>query len=172
MAIPSLLPPVSADREADYLAAAEALVRSYCGWHIAPVIFEDLILDGTGTGTVFVKSLRLVNVTAAVNDGTVLDPLTLEWSEAGFVRADGVWTDKLRAVKLTVQHGFDEVPDVAEIIRAIAARASASPTGVVREQAGAVSVSMSLVAPGVSGGVVLMDHERRMLDRYRLPGRT
>lgn len=171
MAIPSLLPPASADREADYLKAAEAAVRSYCGWHIAPVIEEDLILDGTGTGTVFVKSLHLVDVTAAENDGTVLDPLTLEWSESGFVRIDGLWTDKLRAVTLTVEHGFEEVPDVAEIVRAVAARATASPTGVVREQAGAVSIGFSLTAPGVSGGVVLMDHERRMLDKYRIGGR-
>jgi hypothetical protein len=73
-------------------------------------------------------------------------------------------------VKLTIEHGFDEVPDVASMIRSIAARASASPTGVVREQAGAVSISMSMVAPGVSGGVVLMDHERRMLDKYRVTG--
>lgn len=171
MAIPSLLPPVSASRDADYLAAAEAAVRSYCGWHIAPVFAENLVLDGTGGRSLFVRTLRLVSVTAAEVDGVVIDPATLEWSEAGYVRAPGVWVDKLRSVKLTVTHGFEAVPDVAEIVRAVAARASASPTGVVREQAGAVSVSMSLTAPGVSGGVVLMDHERRMLDRYRIPGR-
>lgn len=170
MDVPSLLPSPSADPAADDLAAAEATVRKYCGWHVAPVIIEDLILDGTGTASLFIKSLRVVNVLAAECDGTVLDPATLEWSEAGYLRIPGAWPDKLRAVKLTVEHGFDEVPDVAAIIRAIAARASASPTGVVREQAGAVSISMSLTAPGVSGGVVLMDHERRMLDKYRITG--
>lgn len=169
--IPSLLPAVSPDRETDYLAAAEAQVRAYCGWHIAPVVMQDLVLDGTGTRSLFVQTLKLVTVTAAEVDGEILDTATLEWSEAGFIRAPGIWVDKLRTVKLTVTHGFESVPDVAEIVRAIAARATASPTGVVREQAGAVSLSMSLVAPGVSGGVVLMDHERRMLDRYRLPGR-
>lgn len=168
---PSLLPAVSANRETDYLTAAEAQVRAYCGWHIAPVIPESLVLDGTGTKSLFVRTLRLVSVTAAEVDGVVLDLMKLEWSEAGFIRAPGLWVDKLRTVKLTITHGFEAVPDVAEIVRSIAARASASPTGVVREQAGAVSVSMSLSAPGVSGGVVLMDHERRMLDRYRLPGR-
>lgn len=170
MAAPSLLPPVSASRATDYLLAAEAAVRAYCGWHIAPVILEDVTLDGTGTRSVFVKTLRLVAVTSATSDGTVLDPLTLEWSEAGFIRSESVWPDKLRAVKLSIQHGFDSVPDVAEIIRAIAARAESAPTGVIREQAGAVSISNSMVAPGVSGGVVLMDHERRMLDRYRIVG--
>ncbi len=171
MPTPSLLPAVSANRETDYLAAAEAQVRAYCGWHIAPVIAESLVLDGTGTRSLFVRTLRLLTVTAAEVDGVILDPLTLEWSEAGFIRAPGIWVDKLRTVKLTVTHGFESVPDVVEIVRAIAARASASPTGVVREQAGAVSIGFSLTAPGVSGGVVLMDHERRMLDKYRIGGR-
>jgi hypothetical protein len=169
MEIPSLLSTANADPAQD-LAAAEAAVRKYCGWHIAPVITQDLVLDGSGTASLFIKSLRVVDITAAECDGVTLDPATLEWSEAGFVRASCRWPDKLRAVKLTVRHGFDEAPDVVAIVRAIAARASASPTGVVREQAGAVSLSMSLTAPGVSGGVVLMDHERRMLDNYRIGG--
>lgn len=171
MDAPSLLYPPNADPSADDLTAAESLVRKYCGWHIAPVIEEDMVLDGTGTASLFIKSYRVVDVVSAEVDGTVLDPATLEWSEAGYLRTSGVWPDKLRSVKLTVQHGFDDAPDVAAIIRAIAARASASPTGVVREQAGAVSIGFSLTAPGVSGGVVLMDHERRMLDQYRIGAR-
>jgi hypothetical protein len=170
MDVPSLLSAPSADPAADDLAAAEAVVRKYCGWHIAPVVIQDLVLDGTGTASLFVKSLRLLNVSAATVDGTALDVATLEWSEAGYLRIPGAWPDKLRSVRLTIEHGFDDVPDVVSVIRSIAARASASPTGVVREQAGAVSISMSMVAPGVSGGVVLMDHERRMLDKYRITG--
>jgi len=170
MDVPSLLSTPSADPAVDDLAAAEAAVRKYCGWHIAPVVIQDLVLDGTGKASLFVKSLRLLDVTAATVDGTVLDVSTLEWSEAGYLRIPGAWPDKLRSVRLTIEHGFDEVPDVVSVIRSIAARASASPTGVVREQAGAVSISMSQVAPGVSGGVVLMDHEKRMLDQYRITG--
>ena len=170
MDVPSLLSTPSADPAVDDLAAAEAAVRKYCGWHVAPVVIQDLVLDGTGTASLFVKSLRLLDVTAATVDGTVLDVSTLEWSEAGYLRIPGAWPDKLRSVRLTVEHGFDEVPDVVSVIRSIAARASASPTGVVREQAGAVSIAMSQVAPGVSGGVVLMDHEKRMLDQYRITG--
>ena len=168
MDVPSLLPQASADPSADNLAAAESAVRKYCGWHIAPVVIEDIVLDGTGTASLFVKSLRLVNVAAAAVDGVALDVSTLEWSEAGFLRTSGCWPDRLRSVRLTIEHGFDEVPDVAAIIRAIAARADASPTGAVREQVGAVSASNSLTAPGVSGGVVLMDHERKMLDQYKV----
>ena len=172
MAIPSLLLDVAGSQEQQDLEAAEAAVRSYCGWHIAPAIIEDLVLDGSGTSTLFLKTLRLKDVTAAEVSGTALDVAGLEWSEAGYLRKPGGWPDRLRSVKVTAVHGFDAAPDVAAIVRAIAARASASPMGVVREQAGAVSIGFSLTAPGVSGGVVLMDHERRMLDKYRLPGRV
>lgn len=171
MTIPSLLPPVSADRNVDYLAAAEAAVRAYCGWHIAPEIAEDLVLDGTGTRTLFVKSLRLVDITAASIDGTDLDPTTLEWSESGFIRNPGGWPDKLRSVRLTVTHGFASAPDVAEIVHAMADRAELSPGGVTRQSTGPFAASFSSTAPGVSGGVVLMDHERKQLDRYRINGR-
>ena len=169
MEIPSLLSAGSANPT--NLEAAEAAVRSYCGWHIAPAVIEDVVLDGTGTRSLFLKTLRLRNVLAAEVSGVLVDPSTLEWSEAGFLRAPGIFPDRLRSVKLTIEHGFDSVPDVAQIVRDIAARADAAPGGVVREQAGAVSITNSLTATGVSGGVVLMDHERRMLDKYRLPGR-
>ena len=172
MAIPSLLLDGADSQEQQDLEAAEAAVRSYCGWHIAPVVTEDLVLDGSGTSTLFLKTLRLKDVTAAEVSGTVLDVAGLEWSEAGYLRTAGAWPDRLRSVRVTAVHGFESAPDVAAIVRAIAARASASPMGVVREQAGAVSIGFSLTAPGVSGGVVLMEHERRMLDKYRLPGRV
>lgn len=172
MEIPSLLSTEGASTQAERnLAAAEAVVRAYCGWHIAPSVIEDVVLDGSGTRSLFVKTLKLRNVVAAEVSGVVVDVATLEWSEAGFLRAPGIFTDRLRSVRLTIEHGFDTAPDVAQIIRDIAARADAAPGGVVREQAGAVSITNSLTATGVSGGVVLMDHERRMLDKYRLPGR-
>lgn len=169
MEIPSLLSTESASTQAERnLAAAEAAVRAYCGWHIAPTVIEDVVLDGSGTRSLFVKTLKLRNVLAAEVSGVAVDVTTLEWSEAGFLRADGVFPDRLRSVKLTIEHGFDAVPDVAQTIRDIAARADSSPGGVVREQAGAVSITNSMTASGVSGGVVLMDHERRMLDKYRI----
>lgn len=171
MEIPSLLQTGSASQPANNIAAAEAIVRRYCGWHVAPVIIEDLILDGSGTNTLFLRTMHLRDIISAEVSGTTLDVSTLEWSQAGYVRLPGGWPDRLRSVKVTIEHGFDEASDVAQIIRDIAGRADASQAYVVREQAGQVSIAASQVASGVSGGVVLMDHERRMLDLYRLPGR-
>ena len=172
MEIPSLLSTESASTSAERnLAAAEAAVRAYCGWHIAPTVIEDVVLDGSGTRSLFLKTLRLRDVIAAEVSGVPVDVASLEWSEAGFLRADGIFPDRLRSVRLTIEHGFDSAADVAQIIRDIAGRADNAPGGVVREQAGGLAISNSLTAPGVAGGVVLMDHERRMLDKYRLPGR-
>ena len=172
MAIPSLLPPAGASPEQRDLIAAEAAVRRYCGWHVAPVIVEDLILDGSGTSTLFLRTLRLDYVESVSVSGVPLDLADLEWSENGYLRKSGVWPDRLRSVQVRVAHGFDSADDVAAIVQAIAARATASPGGIVREQIGARSISLSMTAAGVSGGVVLMDHERAMLDKYRLPGRV
>ncbi|WP_157874168.1 hypothetical protein [Psychromicrobium lacuslunae] len=135
------------------------------------MITEEMILDGSGSCTLQLPSLMVKEITAAVVDGVTLDAQTLEWSKSGFVRATGRWTNRLRGVRLTVKHGFDAAPDVVEIIRSVAARAGSSPAGITREQAGQVSITYATVAPGVAGGTVLMEHERAMLEPYRLTGR-
>lgn len=154
----------------DYLAAAEQAVRAYCGWHVAPVIEESLTLDGTGTNTLFIPSLRVVSIAAISNGGQALDPATLEWSANGFARLPSGyrWTERLRGVTLQLRHGFAEAPDLVEMMRAMAARAESSPDTIARVQVGMVSQTPSMVAPGVAGGVVLMAHEREMLGPYRL----
>lgn len=165
------MPSSPEDRDLERLDAAEAAVRAYCGWHVAPVVLETVTVDGSGSEALFLRSLRVVDVTGVVQDGQELDIDGLEWSQDGFMRSPrGRWTRKLRGVTVTMSHGFDSVPDVVEIVRAISERAGVSPAGVVREQAGQVSLSYAQTASGVAGGVVLMDHERAMLDRYKLFG--
>jgi hypothetical protein len=66
MEIPSLLSTESASSSTERnLAAAEAAVRAYCGWHIAPAVIEDVVLDGSGTRSLFLRTLRLRDVIAA-----------------------------------------------------------------------------------------------------------
>lgn len=168
----SLLPQASNDRNAEYLAAAEAAVRAYCGWHVAPVIEETLTLDGSGENALFLPSLRVESIIAANNDGTDLNPDDLEWSAKGYLRAPFAfyWTNRLRGVRIQLRHGFAEVPDIVEIVRAMAARAANSPDTSIRDQVGTVSTFASQTAQGVAGGVVLMEHERKMLQRYRIRG--
>lgn len=169
--IPSLVDPDPVGREIDRLIAAERMVRNYCGWHIAPVVTQRLVLDGSGSKSLFVPSLRVLNITACSVGEQELDVDELEWSGDGFLRRSCGWPDRLRSVKLTLEHGFTTAPDVAEIVMEIAARAASSMGGRTRESAGGVSISNALTAPGVSGGVVLMAHEKEALASYRIPGR-
>ena len=39
--------------------AAQAAVRAYCGWHIAPSLSETLVLDGTGARAFILPTLHL-----------------------------------------------------------------------------------------------------------------
>lgn len=171
MTIPSLPQSPETDPYQRRLVAAENRVRRYCGWHIAPVVEQTIVLDGSGSVALFVPTLKLRSVTACKVNGVDIDPTTLEWSEDGFLRRACGWPDRLRSVELTIEHGFEEAPEVAELIMEIAERAGTAVGGRTREQVGAVSISNALVAPGVSGGIVIMEHEKALLDKYKLPGR-
>ena len=149
------------------LAAASAAVRNACGWHIAPVITQTLILDGPGGTALVLPTGHLVDLTAVVVRGVLLDPLAVEWSADGIVR--GNWPARFRSIQVTMQHGYDDTPaDLAAIVCSIAARHALTPTGAIREQAGSNSISPSLVAPNVAGGIVVMQHELDALAPFRL----
>lgn len=174
MPIPSLLPvPAASLTIEDRLDAAERQIRNYCGWHIAPVVTQDLVLNGSGSQSIFVPSLKIVRVISCVADGHSLDPESLEWAEEGFLRRScGTWPDKLRSVRLTIEHGFEDAPDVAALIREVAERSMTAKGGRVREAAGGVSITNATVASGVAGGVVLMEHEKVNLEPYRIHPRA
>lgn len=174
MPIPSLVPaPAVSPTLEDRLAAAERQVRNYCGWHIAPVAVQDLVLHGSGSRSLFVPSLRIVEVVSCSVDGQDIDPATLEWAEEGFLRRScGVWPDRLRSVLLTIRHGFDDAPDVSALIYELAERSMTAKGGRVREAAGGVSITNATVATGVAGGVVLMEHEKVNLEPYRIHPRV
>lgn len=168
MSVPSLVLPDSGNPLTDRLEAAERMVRDYCEWHIAPVITQTLILDGSGATSLFIPSLRVLDVTECKIRGVDIDVTDLEWSADGFLRRAQGWPNRLRSVELTIEHGFASVPGIAEIVKEIASRAGSAVGGRTRESAGGVNITNALVAPGVSGGVVLMGHEKAALDRYRL----
>lgn len=152
------------------LDGAEAAVRRYCGWHIAPVTTQTIKLDGPGGSLLSLPTLRLVDITALSEVGNDLDVDELEWSEKGMIRRrSGCWTDRFRGLVITMEHGFDSADDVKQIIQQVVANAIASPLGATSESAGALSVSWASTAPGVSGGLSLLARDFAVLDMYRLP---
>lgn len=162
--MPDLVLDATPADETDRLYQAEALVRSYCGWHIAPSRVETFTLDGSGSPLMVLPTLRLTAVTSVTNDGVVVDPATLEWSEAGALRLPcwGYWTWKYRGVVVEATHGYDKAPfDLAGAVQAIASRASNNP-GLASQTRGPFSESYVQT---------FLEPERMVLDRYKLPPR-
>jgi hypothetical protein len=164
--------------EEEARARAEATVRAYCGWHIAPVKDETLTLDGPGTGTLMLPSLHVLDVLSITEDEILLTPLDYAWSQAGMVRrfASGCWqvdrqprwTGNFRAVVVEITHGFtDWPPDVLVVIDRLVARA-VSGAGVL-SQVGAVSYATG--QDGLPLSDTLSSADTAPLARYLLPFR-
>lgn len=158
------------------LAGASAAIRRYCGWHIGPEVDMTLTVDGSGSHVLNLPTLRIVSITNVVEYGRTWEPADiagLEWSEAGMVRTSGrCWTSRYRGVAVTLTHGFEDIADVKQIVQQVVGNAISSPMGATREQAGQVSISWSTTAPGVSGGLSLLQRDLDVLNLYRLPGRA
>lgn len=163
-------------RVAGLLDGATAAVRRYCGWHIAPSITQTLTLDGPGGPVLTLPTMHLTAVASVTEDSTALaiyDHLEhtgdYEWSELGSVRRRGaLWTETYRGVVAEITHGFDDAPDLAQIIMQVVSAALASPMGATRESAGSFSVSWASTAPGVAGGLSLLERDLAVLSTYRL----
>lgn len=152
------------------LAGVSAAIRNYCGWHITPVVTQELVLDGPGGRLLNLPTNLLTGITALTEDGVLLvDNTDFRWSADGSVKRKGcTWSDDFRIITATIVHGYAEAPDVKRVALAVVARELSSPTGATREQAGAVSISWALSSAGVSGGVALLQNERDILDHYRI----
>lgn len=156
-----------------WIKASQSAVQRYCNWHVSPIIAEELHIDGMGGVDLPLPTLRAIEVTNVFNNGVLLDEDDYSWSRDGYLRLyTGRWSNRLRGVRLTLEHGYDpdDVEELRALILTIAARAAASPQGVTQEASGARSVTFSRFAGGTSGGVALFDHERALLDRYQLQG--
>lgn len=187
MTTPDTLPPLAdsddyialvgalpAGRDVDrLLAAASDKIRRAARWHIAPVMTEDVVLDGPGSGLLMVQTLNLVAVTAITNAGVIVDPTYLEWSSNGSIRWStdqgwssgvcNVWTPKLRGITLTIQHGFNPVPDgLVELCCTVAGRSAVSGSGILRKSIGSASVEYT---------ADLFAAELAYAQSFRIPGR-
>jgi hypothetical protein len=162
-------------RVADALAAVSRSIRRRAGWHIFPLVTaHTLVLDGPGGAVLSLPTLKLVTLTSLTDDGTVIDPSAgvRVSRETGLVkkRDGGHWSPHYGAITVVMDHGEEEVPDLANLTLKLAARGLASPMGATREQAGALSVNWSMTTQGVTGGIVPTADERTLMDSYVLTG--
>lgn len=148
--------------------AAQATIRAYCGWHIAPVIDETIRID-SHSGDLLLPTQHLLDVTQVLlADGTDIGD-DIEWSRSGIIRRrHGAFPDRLGGLTVTMQHGYEpaEVPDVIMLMQTIGRRARSQP-GVSSQSVNGASVSY-LTAGGAPLSVPLLDIEKQALDPYRL----
>lgn len=167
MTIPQMVGPQVFD-QAFWLKAANQSVRSYCGWHVAPVITEVFTRDGDGGRTLMLPTQRLVSVVKVLNDGAdVTDQVRA--SEKGMLELRcGRWSTELGAIEVTIDHGFDAADDVAGVIAALASRGVSSPAGIASQTIGPASVRYATGPGGVPLSIPLMAAEQSALDPYRV----
>lgn len=155
------------------LNGASGAVVEYCGWHIAPSVTENVIVDGSGTRFQPLPTLNLTALNTITEDGDAVDIDDIDWSVNGLVekREWGTWTRRRRGVAANMTHGYAQGPSwVVTLICAVAARGLLTTPGIVAESAGGESVTYANIRTGAPPGVVaLMDVEKKMLDRIRLP---
>jgi hypothetical protein len=154
--------------EAEATQRAEATVRAYVGWHLAPERSETLTLDGPGSSVLLLPTLRVTAITSITEDGSAVDPGDYEWSSSGVVRRNGYWSPSLRGLEVSLTHGYAEMPlDVAGVIERLTTRV-VEGAGVLA-QVGQVSYAEG--EDGLPVGGTLTSLDRAVLDRYKLPPR-
>lgn len=165
------------ERSQPILDGATKAIRNYCGWNIAPAEDLTVTLDGGGS-VLYLPSLQVNSIASITVDGDpwLTDHGYIEWSRrTGNVRA-GVnygrrhFPEVWGGIVVEFNSGYETVPeDLKQIVLQVSSIALSSPTGATREQAGAVAMAWATTAPGVSGGLTLLDRDFKTLDAYLLP---
>jgi hypothetical protein len=170
--VPAELAVTLAATEDERLEQAEALVRSYCGWHIAPSRVDAVeTLRGYGAQPLLLASLNVTAVASVVDDGTTLaltDDYT--WQPNGVILRAGWWGTG--DVVVTYTHGYDDPPpEVTAVVQAVAQRAVDNPGSRPRDQIGPFAPTYSQTGSNQAPALALLDAEKAVLDPYRIPPR-
>ncbi|OXM99881.1 hypothetical protein [Bifidobacterium vansinderenii] len=154
------------------LDAVSMAVRRHCGWHVAPVLQCEWIGQGDGSRIIRLPALEITGITAASDNGEQLRTGDIEWRSDGLVKRLNFtrWSRRWGSVTIDYTAGFeaDQIMDLVQTVAQITASNLAAAAGVQREQAGQVSITYNQTAPGVSGGITLLDRDKELLAPFRL----
>lgn len=151
------------------LDAALAAARSYCGWHVTPVLSDvELSLDGPGDRLLVLPTLKLTELSEVDEDGTELDLADLHWSARGLIakRNGAYWSALFGSITVIFSHGYSSVPDFDSVVLSAIDRGGFS-TGSDPRVIGPFQYTDAL-APA---GSAFTGMERMVLDRYSLERR-
>lgn len=169
--MPAELAPAVAVSEVERLFQAEALVRGFCGWHVAPSRTETFKTKGSGSSVHILPSLHVTAVASVTSDGELVDPEIYDWSPAGVLtNRGGRWCG--RVVSVTFTHGHVDPPaEVTAIVQAVAQRAIQNPGSLTKTQVGPFADAYSLTGSNEVATLALLSSEKQTLSRYKLPPR-
>lgn len=166
--LPPLVGRALTDDERPLIEGASAMVRRFVGWHIAPVV-EDTFTVPVPPGPIGPVPLPTQCLRAVLDVRVSGRPITGWTHTGGTLYVPGTVTDHT-TLDVDVRHGYTlgEIADVAAVVEQVAAIAASSPTGVQREQVGAVAITYAATTPGVGGGLALLDRDKAILNSYWL----
>lgn len=154
-----------------HLNAAQAAIRRFCRWHVAPSITETVRVAGSGhTLTLPTGHLTALDEVRIPARDLTIDPTALAWDETGsVVWAAGTFPCLPGSVEVTMQHGFDldDVPDVQELLLTLARRAGSHPGIITQQSVNGASVSYA-TGGGAPLSVPLLVSEKDLLAPYRI----
>lgn len=100
------------DAAALAVAGASGMVRAWCGWPISQETVTDAVLDGPGSRSLWLPTLRLTAVSSvAVNGDELTVGTQYDWTGYGKLIHRGCWPRTPRSITITYTHGYDPVPD-------------------------------------------------------------
>lgn len=145
------------------IKAAQAAIRRECGWHVMPNVALSGVINSRGGTVIRLPARHVTSIESLTDrDGNKLayayDP------ETGLVESlSGGFPAGIAAIHYSIHAGFDDAPDVQQVLISAAKRAGMSPIGLVTSQStNGSSASYDAVS--------LMQDEKDKLKPYKLGG--
>lgn len=145
------------------LRAAQAAIRRECGWHVMPNVALSGVINSRGGTVIRLPARHVTSIESLTDrDGNKLayayDP------ETGLVESmSGGFPAGIAAIRYEIHAGYDDAPDVQQVLISAAKRTGMSPIGLVKSQStNGSSASFDVVS--------LMQAEKDKLKPYRLGG--
>lgn len=163
--VPDMIADPSAfeDDAAFRLKSAQAAIRRECGWHVMPNTALSGVINSRGGTVIRLPARHVTSIESLTDrDGNKLayayDP------ETGLVESlSGGFPVGIAAIHYSIHAGYDDAPDVRQVLISAAKRAGMSPIGLVKSQStNGSSASFDVVS--------LMQDEKDKLKPYRLGG--
>lgn len=146
------------------LDAVSAVIRDYCGWHVAPAL--DCEGDLTADGALLRVPSMAVSALAVSVGGSALEENEYEWRADGLARVKrGEFPSGWGAVHATWTAGTS-APQLRQLVLGLASGVMDAPKGVSSETAGGVSVAWDADLSRVDSA--LSERARAVLSPFRI----